>query len=246
MLGTRVPTAKRASQEGFSELRKDLENYKDENNKLQAASMHVMKRNMIKIVVLGIIVVATIALAIMSPWMWSKATDGGLDRLPLGTILPWVPRIGKSHKSAIPIGWLPCNGTRITQGPWENGFTPDLNTAQRFLRGGSEDEALQTQADQIHQHGHRCTATSLSSPHTHSYERAHNDGDDAGKNTDICGTDKGECADKDTLAYRKKESEESTVPVNTHCVVGDTPSSARAGAETRPVNMKVVFIVKCW
>ena len=258
-LGTRVPTTKRTSQEGFGELRRELENYKDQNDKLQDARSQVMKCNLIMIVSLFIIVFVTIVLAIMSPWMWSKAINGGLNAndnaiaianavanampVPLGTILAWVPRVGKADAShTIPMGWLPCNGTRIPKGPWKNQLTPDLNTAERFLRGGSEDDALKTQEDKIKQHNHGCTATSSSSPHTHNYQQAYRKDDDG----DICGTYLKKCSDPDTLAYQKNASDSSTVPVNTHCVVGDVPSSAGAGEETRPVNMKVVFIVKCW
>ena len=166
--------AGRESQGGFSDLRNELDNYKEENNKLQDASMKVVKCNRMMLVALAIFTLVSVGVAVPFSWIWSASQD--LDGLPLGTILAWVPRVQKSapvHQSSIPEGWLLCDGRRIPQGLWQDGVTPDLNTARRFLRGGPEREALDLQEDQVKQHKHACSSRkSTISAHRHTYKES--------------------------------------------------------------------------
>ena len=166
MLSARLATTKGESQEGLTDLRNELENY----SKLQDASIKVVKCNRMMLVALAIFILVGVAV----PWIWSAVKVGDHDDgLPLGTILAWVPGVGMSDsgpKSSIPDGWLPCDGRRIPQGPWEDGVTPDINTARRFLRGGGEKEALELEEDQVKQHKHACSSgKSMTYAHSHEY-----------------------------------------------------------------------------
>merc|ERR1711892_1464367 len=50
----------------------------------------------------------------------------GDDFSPRGTILAWVPKPQDSFASLeLPDGWMRCDGTHITKGPWKGGKTPD-------------------------------------------------------------------------------------------------------------------------
>merc|ERR1711934_259632 len=99
------------------------------------------------------------------------------DQSPLGTILAWVPHPEASLAGEdLPDGWLPCNGSTITKGPWTGGKTPDLNSIGAFLRGGADDKVLEMEDDQVQDHEHEdpghqhdCSASSTASPHDHSY-----------------------------------------------------------------------------
>ena len=103
------------------------------------------------------------------------------DQSPLGTILAWIPHPEPSLTSEdLPDGWLPCNGSTITKGPWTGGKTPDLNSIGAFLRGGREENILEVEDDQVqnHQHedpGHQhdCQATATASEHYHSIPYYH-------------------------------------------------------------------------
>merc|ERR1719341_23125 len=103
------------------------------------------------------------------------------DQSPLGTILAWVPHPEVSLASEnLPDGWLPCNGSTITKGPWTGGKTPDLNGEKRFLSGGTDDKILEVEDDQVQEHQHEdsghehgCFASSSAGNHHHSFERTH-------------------------------------------------------------------------
>ena len=84
-----------------------------------------------------------------------------IHNAPIGTILAWVPKPEKTSSKAvsIPEGWMPCDGSPITQGPWKGGRTPDLNSIGGFLRGGPEDLVLEMEDSQIEDHQHDYTAS---------------------------------------------------------------------------------------
>ena len=90
---------------------------------------------------------------------------------PLGTLSAWTPKNNKSSTAQdLPEGWLPCDGSVITKGPWAGGKTPDLNNEGRFLRGGNENDVLELQDDQIQDHEHEDPGhTHDNDPHRHGY-----------------------------------------------------------------------------
>merc|ERR1719270_265655 len=75
---------------------------------------------------------------------------------PIGTILAWTPKPEKTSTNMVdlPRGWMFCNGSDITEGPWKGGKTPDLNSIGAFLRGGSEDLVLEMEDSQMEDHNH--------------------------------------------------------------------------------------------
>ena len=168
-----------------------------------------------------------------------SSCSGTIHNAPIGTILAWVPKPEKTSSNAvsIPDGWMPCDGSIITQGPWKGGRTPDLNTVGAFLRGGTEDLVLEKEEDQIRDHEHSCSATADN--HDHSYYAARQS-DSSGQ---VCGVD-GNCDDADTLVYTESRRTESA-RVSVSCSVNGV-SSGRVGSETRPINMKVIYIIRVY
>jgi len=70
---------------------------------------------------------------------------------PTGSIMAWTPRptLGLDTGLGLPNNWVPCDGRVITEGPWKGHRTPNINGEKRFLRGGTQQEVLQTQEDQV-------------------------------------------------------------------------------------------------
>ena len=70
--------------------------------------------------------------------------------------MPWVPKPNKNpgKVSRVPDCWVECDGRQISGGIWEGQTTPDLNNAERFLRGGTQVKALETQEDAVQSHEH--------------------------------------------------------------------------------------------
>ena len=118
-----------------------------------------------------------------------RVKDQAKATVQLGTIVAWVPFPSKSSPRApLPDGWLPCNGTTITNGPWRGQRTPDLNNGH-FLRGSDEGQALIFEEDQLF-------------GHSHTYKRTdHSDSDG-----NICGTDVAGCSSKHNLENPTEDS----------------------------------------
>ena len=69
-----------------------------------------------------------------------------------------MPRVDPTSKALeLPEGWLPCNGSNITQSPWEGQKTPELNLRGHFLRGGEEAEVLEEEESSVEKHTHDYT-----------------------------------------------------------------------------------------
>ena len=86
---------------------------------------------------------------------------GTVSNAPIGTILAWVPKPEKTSSNvvSIPDGWMPCDGSLITQGQWKGGKSPDLNSIGAFLRGDPADLVLEMEDSQIEDHQHDYTAS---------------------------------------------------------------------------------------
>jgi len=181
---------------------------------------------------------------------------------PLGTILAWVPQPETSQTAeTLPDGWLPCDGSTITRGPWAGGKTPNLNSIGAFLRGGTGDKVLEMEDDQVqdhehedHGHKHSCSASSSAADHHHTYYKAvHSDDDDG----EFCGAGSS-CQDtNDKLDYSSQYTNYASVSVSTSCsttthssgmggIKSNGWNAARSGTETRPINMKVTYVMRCW
>ena len=181
------------------------------------------------------------------------------DQSPLGTILAWVPRPEASLPTeALPDGWLPCDGSTITKGPWTGGKTPDLNSIGAFLRGGTDGNILEMESDQVqdHQHedsGHQhdCDASAVASDHFHNIPIS------ASSTTNDIWCDANSDWDRHCKTNPKQDGASTMktygLTVTAECSIaskssgiGGVDSSFRSGTETRPINMKVFYVMRCW
>jgi len=176
---------------------------------------------------------------------------------PLGTILAWVPKpLDSADALELPAGWMFCDGSNITRGPWDGAKTPDLNNEGRFLRGGVEDQALAMEEDMLLDHNHEdaghihpCTATTSLDDHTHSFQMAKQGG--LTDENDLCGNTDDLCLDPVSLTYEEIFTSESTVSATSECEIGSVLSGLGGvtdgpwkGPETRPINMRVVYVIR--
>ena len=138
---------------------------------------------------------------------------------PIGSIIAWHKDLGTGAVPALPEGWLECDGQTVMDeaSPLDGVVLPNLNGDGRFLRGSSSSGA--NQAAQFAQHTHR-----------------------------------------NNMVVRTYHSPDVFTDLNT----GSTPTGVRpgieqfyhtfntinpnvgfaGGAETRPINMSVVWIVR--
>ena len=131
----------------------------------------------------------------------------------------------------VPECWIPCDGRQISYGDWTGKKTPDLNEANRFLRGGPQSEALNIQEDSLQDHTHN-----LNDPgHTHAYVDKWNDG----PNNGYIGS---EGADHSWDSFNTPHNGISSSSKSGISVTNI--KDGRTDTETRPKNMKVTFIMK--
>ena len=159
---------------------------------------------------------------------------------PLGTIVAWVPRNNVTADiNTLHDGWLPCDGRIIEKGIWAGGVTPDLNTDGHFLRGATEENALEMEEDQIVDHEHIDPGhTHTNAPHSHRYEDEHDS---------FPGTSHGTSGDYYKWAAEYKDTAGETINIDTsYTNVGGVALDYNSGSETRPRNMKVMWIIKVW
>jgi len=180
---------------------------------------------------------------------------------PLGTILAWVPKPETSQTvEALPNGWLPCDGSTITKGPWTGGKTPDLNSIGAFLRGGTEANILEVESDQVqdHQHedpGHQhdCHASATASDHFHNlaWHDPSRNSQNWCQSTAIWDQ---HCVSEASMTPEAVHTQKTYgLTVSADCSItskssgiGGVDSSSRSGTETRPINMKVFYVMRCW
>merc|ERR1719320_1311655 len=171
---------------------------------------------------------------------------------PLGTIAAWVskPASETDQASDIPPGWVMCNGSLIERGPWRGSLTPDLNSGGHFLRGGEPGQQLELEDDQVqdHQHqdpGHSHSASSSSEPHKHTYHDYYvSSGGTAGYNYQRVSS--GDVNNGTTHTSDPSEVSVNTTVSESSTGISGVTTTARAGAETRPRNMKISWIIRCW
>ena len=148
--------------------------------------------------------------------------------------MSWVPKPNKNTNTVnrIPDCWVECDGRSIPSGIWAGQNTPDLNNAQRFLRGGTQAHVLETQDDAIQEHKHYVNDPG----HTHSHTDRY-----TGPDWDW-GSDGAEGRDKHRESWNAYHSD-TTESARTGISVTSV-KNARTSSETRPKNMKVTFIMK--
>lgn len=150
----------------------------------------------------------------------------GYGIVPVGSVIAWhklLPGV-----PTLPDGWVECNGQTLNDpaSPLHGQVIPNLNGPGLFIRGGLESGVQQ--ADQMQSHTH----TDLG--HTHSIHDTNHDGTPA--NTDFSPGEYG---------YYFPDAGTTSV---SHAILTDPVESsggpARHGAETRPVNMSMVWIMR--
>ena len=177
-------------------------------------------------------------------------TDQPERSSPLGTIAAWIekPDVEASQED-LPQGWVFCNASLIENGPWAGSKTPDLNNGH-FLRGGDFSEHLMKEEDQVqdHQHtdpGHTHSASSTSPPHQHTSTDKYINSDGSG----VCLSTGPSCT-RGTMTYARDSSliaADVTTSISSHTTgISGVMDSYSKGDETRPKNMKISWIMKCW
>jgi len=159
--------------------------------------------------------------------------------LPIGTIIAWAPlnitaleknELGNlSVSSTIPDGWVRCNGDTIVDGPWAGKSTPNLNGDHYFLRGGSDAECLDLEDDAMRNHEHE------DGEHSHDYihTKLYGSGD----------TCSGRYWDYYSEMEATKNATSNIGLVNTTVTDGGGKINV-SSEETRPKNMKVIWLIR--
>jgi len=156
-----------------------------------------------------------------------------LHEAPLGTITAWVTRPSPEGggEVSLPKGWQKCDGSLISApSMWEGKVTPNLNGERRFLRGGSDTDMLKLEEDQLQDHKHKVTDPGHNHQFTDRYtdNDNHHDGPEDGNGV-----------------FGSPHSSETSMGFSGISVDG-VDSIYRSGAETRPKNMNVIYIIKVW
>ena len=160
-----------------------------------------------------------------------------LDNLPLGSIIPWVnkPEQDTLHVEEIPDGWALCNGSTIAEGVWKGEKTPNLNGEGRFLRGGQPHEVLNLEEHMVEDHTH------IDNGHTHT-DSGHDHGYKEWFVNEYCGLDG--CNGGPGAQDSKTTVGHANIQTSTSNLGG--LASGNKGSETRPTNMRVMWIMKVW
>jgi len=163
---------------------------------------------------------------------------------PLGTIIAWVSQPDKTAKrnlsisGNLPAGWTKCDGSQITEGPWTGRLTPDLNLRKVFLRGGSDAQELEYEDDTILDHEHIDNMhTHVDVGHVHQYRDKWTD------RVSGVGIDGGGAAWIFPEDVRTSETGKAQL-ASDYSNIGKVKDGYSKGSETRPKNVKVVWIMR--
>ena len=155
--------------------------------------------------------------------------------------MAWVPKPDKKTNkvSQIPSCWVECDGSYISSGIWSGLKTPELNNAERFLRGGTPADALETQEDSLQNHHHHVDDKG----HQHRYNDRFWDNLDRTSTKPL--PDWGSYAPEDNIGDQHNAPHDyyHTHKSKSYIAVKDV-KNGRFDSETRPKNMKVTFIMK--
>ena len=124
-----------------------------------------------------------------------------------------------------------CNGAVIlAPSPWEGETTPNINGEERFLRGGLDANQLQTEEDSLQAHTHDVS----DSGHDHVYDD---------KYTTLRQDYRITSGGSYTYDYNADSHASTTNSATSNIKVTDV-NGARTSDETRPKNIRVVYIMK--
>jgi len=176
-----------------------------------------------------------------------------LNYAPIGSILAWVnkPETDCDCVLDLPEGWVRCNGDVIkAPSPWAGKYTPDLNSKGRFLRGGVDRDVLDMEDDMVKSHKHSVTDPGHShevdvdvDEHSHGYNDKYTEKKEGGE----C-----ECAGgvNGIHDHDREDTDMTAVTVDVNVTLTSQTTSITleeyGGDETRPKNMKVIYIMRVW
>ena len=161
--------------------------------------------------------------------------------LPIGSIIAWVskpsdrtdPRLTES----LPRGWVRCSGILITEGKWKGQYTPDINNAKKFLRGGPDTSEREMEDWAMVDHHH----TAYAHPHSHSYNDEYVNAKNKKKNKNKILAN-GHHTKTEGTRETSKTTGEAGATVTVQGV--DNLASKNLDNESRPTNMKVIYIMR--
>lgn len=163
--------------------------------------------------------------------------------VPLGTIVPWIPRPDKDDETYLvepSDNWVRCDGRGITVGPWKGHNTPNL--VNLFVRAGTDANYLHRESDALQNHkhvdpGHR----HYDQGHTHRTQdcRFHH-GEGSWKVDEYDGADKNHLSCP-WVTSKTGYANLKTAGTGVSWINKDT---ARISHETRPANMRLIYIMK--
>jgi len=171
----------------------------------------------------------------------------------------------------VPLGWVRCDGNVIPEpSVWHGSLTPNLNGEGLFMRGGADSSVLEVEQDQMQDHIHVDSGhTHSDSGHTHSDSgHSHTDAGHTHPYSDTYtdwpsnigphdGDSQGELENfgvdhSKTSSSSQANIQSSVANIQTAYASIQTSSSGiggiteeyRRGSETRPKNMKVVYLIR--
>jgi len=167
-----------------------------------------------------------------------------MNQAPIGTIVAWSP---KTHSEGgndvtLPSGWLECSGIMIKEGIWEGQTTPDINGDKRFLRGSILDDVLTEENAQVGYFGGLSVALKDTLKYTDyhlGYETSCPNGYEEDGSRIVCNYDYNHdhYCNEDWMC-------KNTQRATTGSVTGTISGMPTAGTENRPINVKVIYIMK--
>lgn len=198
-----------------------------------------MKNIRLSFLLLGALTLGAVARIVpASPQQQLIATS--VLRIPVGSIVAW--HLDLPGTPALPPGWATCDGQMITDpdSPYFGQSVPDLNGEGRYLRGGLLSGMMQDDATAVN--GLNVTVNSAGT-HSHTMGSA---GTHTHSRTDVGGI--GGTRGFAAAGNQSGSTSTSAAGAHTHGInpAGDhTHTASLAGdAETRPVTMSVVWIIR--
>lgn len=147
--------------------------------------------------------------------------------MPIGAIIAW-------HKSfantpALNIGWVECNGQTLSDADsvYDGQVIPDLNGDERFIRGSATSGTQQAEGFKSHTHTQNSHLHFHLSPVTNNSSSPNNPGEFLNSTTFYTNSGAG---------FTGHSGKNTNVATATNQNTG--------GAETRPINISMVWIIK--
>ena len=166
--------------------------------------------------------------------------------MPIGSIISWVMKVDSNGDFVdLPDGWIRCDGSTIPHGSiWAGKRVPNLNGEKRFLRGGSDDDALTLEDDMLLNHEHYVDYTQS---HNHGFEEWYTDvGENAHGSYGPCESHINDNGEMYSRKCYKDPRYPTTNAQNIYVDVQGVDNKYASGFEVRVKNMNVIWIMRVW